>query len=347
MAHLDLLRKLTQTHAPPGSEEGIKDIIKEEIKGFVDEIMEDRMGNLYAIRRRNPNKPTIALAAHMDEVGIMVTHIHNDGFLRFTKLGGVDPRALYAQKIILLGKNGPVRGYIGAMAPHLIKKKEDIRVLEIDELAIDVGATSKEEVHELGIEIGTKGVFDSFYQELTKNRIASKALDDRIGIAAIIKIIKETEKMDGNLIGIFTVQEEVGLRGARSAGWIIEPDYLVVLECTAAGDTPGVADHMQSTRLGQGVAITLADASLIAHPKLVDRFISLSKEKGIPIQFKTRIVGGTDGGAMHTMRGGIPTAVLSVPGRYIHSPLAIADKRDMNAQIELTLAFIEDVLKKG
>ena len=344
--YIKRIERLSNAFGPPGDEDDVKQIINWELSGVVDEIKEDNMGNIYAIKNGDEDLPKIILAAHMDEVGFIVTHIDNDGYLRYAPLGGIDPRVIYASDVVIKGKMGTISGYVGAKPPHLMKKGEEPKSLSHDELVIDVGANSKKEVEELGIDIGSKGTFSTTFKRLTKNRLSGKALDDRIGVSTIIEVLKQLKGEQYNITAIFTVQEEVGLRGARAASWLTEADYALILECTAAGDLPGVPEYKSSTKLGGGVAITVADSSMVTHPKILNILLDVAKEREIKFQFKKMTVGGTDAGILHLSKGGIPSGVLSVPGRYIHSPRAITDINDIKSQIELTISFIEHINKK-
>ena len=343
--YIKRLEKLSNEFGPPGEEERIRELVKKEASKYVDKIEEDKIGNLYLVKEGDKSKPKVLLAAHMDEVALIITHIHKNGYLRFMTLGGIDPRVLYAQRILIMGKNGPVKAYIGATPPHLLEKKKEEKSVSLSDLYIDIGVDSEEEVRELGVKIGSKAVFDTKFMKMGKNKVAGKAFDDRIGVSTIIEILKRLKDTNYNLIGLISVQEEVGLRGARAAAWMVEPDYAIILECTAAGDMPGVLEHKMSTIMGHGPAITIADMSMVANPKIVNMLVNVAEERELKFQFKKMLVGGTDAGAIHLAKGGILSGVVSVPGRYIHSPVAIADLRDIKGQIELVEGFIEKVNK--
>ncbi|MGQ4891950.1 MAG: M42 family metallopeptidase [Candidatus Njordarchaeia archaeon] len=340
--YLSILEKLSNAFGPPGDEKEIKEIIRKEVQGFVDEIFEDKMGNLYLIKKGSEKSPKVLISAHMDEVSLIITHIHKNGFIRFAPLGGFDPRVLYAQKLIIKGEKGYIEGYIGAIPPHLMKKDASQGNIDVSDLFIDIGANSKEEVEEMGIRIGSRAVFNTKFSKFGK-KIAGKAFDDRVGIATMIEVFKRLSGENYNIIGLATVQEEVGLRGARASVWNLEPDFALILECTAAGDIPGTPEHKQSTRQGEGPALTIVDASMLAHPSVLNRLIDVARKKNIRYQFKQMPVGGTDAGAIHLAKGGIPSGVISVPGRYIHSPLSIVDINDVKGQIELVVEFIKSV----
>ena len=340
---VSLLEKLSNAFAPPGYEDEVREIVRSELENVVDEIKIDALGNIIGIKHGNDAYPAILLDAHMDEVGFIITHIEKKGFLRFHPLGGFDPKVLYAQKVVIKGDKGFVYGYIGAKAPHLQKPGEQSKAVEIENLFIDVGAASDEEVKELGIDIGSVGTFATKFIRLNDKRVMGKAFDDRAGLTALISIMKQLKDSEYNIIAIGAVQEEVGLRGARTAAWQVEADFALALEGTAAADTPGTPDHRKSTELGKGPAITIADRSIIAHPKIVKALVEVANRRNIPYQFKRVIVGGTDAGVIHLTREGIPSGVVSVPCRYIHSPAAVLDLDDLKHMIDLVIGFIEYV----
>ncbi len=343
---LETLRLLSNAFGPSGYEDEVREIVKNYFSELVDEVKIDVLGNVIGVKKGDDNFPTVLLDAHMDEVGFMITHIDKSGFLRFNPLGGFDQRVLYAQKVTLKGDKGIVKGFIGAKAPHLLKPEERNKAPDIDSLFIDIGAASKDEVIEMGIKIGSVGTFDTTFTMLGKNRVMGKAFDDRVGLAVMISVLRRLKESNYNIVAIASVQEEVGLRGARTAAWQVNADFALALEGTAAADTPGTPEHKYSTELGKGPAITLADRSIISHPVVIKSLIHVAESKNIPYQFKRVFVGGTDAGVIHLTREGIPSAVLSIPSRYIHSPAAIIDINDFKRAIELVTGFIEYVSEK-
>lgn len=341
-----LLKELSNLFGPSGFEEEVREVVKREFEKVTDEVKVDVLGNVIGVKKGDEKYPTILLDAHMDEVGFMITHIDKNGFLRFDLLGGLDQRVLYAQKVVIKGDKGKIRGFIGAKAPHLLKPEERSKAVDVEDLFIDIGASSRDEVYEMGIKIGSVGTFDTTFTYLSKNRVLGKAFDDRVGLAVMISVLKRIKDADYNVIAIASVQEEVGLRGARTAAWQVNADFALAIEGTAAADTPGTPEHKRSTEIGKGPAITLADRSIISHPIVVKELINVAKERRIPYQFKRVFVGGTDAGVIHLIREGIPSAVVSVPSRYIHSPAAILDVNDFKYTIDLVHGFIELVSSK-
>lgn len=330
-----LLQKLSEAFGVSGHEEEVRALILEEIKGSVDECRVDAMGNLIARRKGSRSSSLRVLAAaHMDEVGLMVTQIEDTGLLRFAKVGGIDDRVLPARAVFV--GDARVPGVIGSKPVHLTEKGERDKVMEYKQLAIDVGASSKGEAEKL-VRRGDCAVFATDFLQLASSTawraLRGKALDDRVGCAVLVELLKE--KLPFELIAAFTVQEEVGLRGARVAAYAEDPDAAVVLECTAANEVPNRRDVSPSTRLGEGPAVTVMDNSFIADSRLVEHFLSVAARKSIPVQVKQPNIGGTDAGAIQRSRRGVPAITIAVPARYIHSPAAIMNADDFDRTVAL------------
>jgi tetrahedral aminopeptidase len=338
-----LLQKLSDARGVSGHEEEVRGILLEEIRNRVDACRIDTMGNLIALKKGTGASPLrVLVAAHMDEVGLMIMAAEDSGTLRFAKVGGIDDRVLPA-RIVLIGPKR-VPGVIGVKPVHLLDKGERDRVTEIRQLSIDVGAAGKAEAERLA-QRGDVAVFASEFREFPgtstgRRMVQGKALDDRAGCAILAELLKERFPFD--IVAAFTVQEEVGLRGARVAAWAEKPDAALVLECTGANEVPTERDMSPSTRLGAGPAITLRDTSFIADQRLVELFTTAAREKGIPHQFKQPTIGGTDAGAIHLVREGIPSLTVAVPARYIHSPAAVMDLADF----ENTTALAREALQR-
>ncbi len=263
----ELLKKLSNAHGVSGSESSVFAVIKKELKDHVDEIHEDPLGNLIAIKRGNKFK--VMLAAHMDEIGLMVKYVDEKGFIRFVALGGWYGPTLYNQRVILHGSKGKYLGVIGGKPPHMMDDEERKKGVKIDDMFIDIGAKNREEVEYLGIEVGTPVTVDREFAELAYNRVSGKAFDNRAGVAMLIKALKE---MDSPLtiFGVFTVQEEVGLKGARTSAYTLDPDCAIATDVTIPGDHPGIEMKDAPVEMGKGPVITLVDSSgrgLIAEPE--------------------------------------------------------------------------------
>ncbi|MHA1506285.1 MAG: M42 family metallopeptidase [Candidatus Asgardarchaeia archaeon] len=339
---IELLRKLSNAFGPSGNEEEVRELIMRELS-FLDqkEIEVDNLGNLIIRKEGDEGFPHIMLTAHMDEVGIMTTHIDEQGFVKFATIGGIDPRVLYGTTVRLKCGGRYLRGYIGAKPPHLLSEEEMKKAVTLDDLFLDVGASSKEETESMGVKFGIFGVFDSEFSILGNDKLMGKAFDDRIGLTVLLWVLKRLWETPYKLTFVATVQEEVGLRGAKVAAWKVSPDYALSLEGTSAGDLPGVPPYKTTSKPGQGPVITVADRSILAHPKIYKTLVKSAEELGIPYQFKGTVTGGTDAGAIHLTKSGIPSGVLSIPCRYIHSPYSIASVNDLMNAIELVVKFVE------
>jgi tetrahedral aminopeptidase len=332
-----LLQRLSEAGGVSGREEEVRAIILEEIRSTVDECRIDGLGNLIARKKGTGSSPVRVLAAaHMDEVGLMITMAEDSGLLRFARVGGIDERVLPARAVLVGEKKVP--GVIGTKPVHLTEKGERDRVLEAKQLTIDIGASSRSEAERL-VQRGDCAVFATDFRTLAPEgsswrTVQGKAFDDRVGCALLVELLRQRFPFD--LVAAFTVQEEVGLRGARAAAYAEDPDAAIVLECTGANEVPSKRDISPSTRLGLGPAITMRDNSFIADPRLVELFSATARQMGMAHQFKQPNIGGTDAGAMQRVRAGLAAITIAVPARYIHSPAAIIDLNDFDNTLALT-----------
>lgn len=324
---MELLKKLTSIFGPSGHEDGVAEIISTEIKDYVDEIKKDRLGNLIAIKR-GTGTGKIMTTAHMDQIGIMVTNIDENGFLRFTSVGYIDPYTVIAHNVIF--KNGTV-GSIWR------EEKNDSKNLKLNNLYIDIGAASKEAaVKKVGI--GDFGVMLSNFVE-QEGRISSGTLDDRIGCYVLIETIKKMKKPAGDVFFVFTVQEETFISGAMTSAYAIEPDSAIVVDVTDTGDTPDC--NSMSVKLGAGCTIKVMDRGLICHPKIKKYLTEVAEKNNIKYQYEVLEAGTTDGRVIHTSRTGVATGVISIPARYIHSSQEMVDMQDVNNAISLLTNALE------
>ncbi|QXM06654.1 M42 family metallopeptidase [Crassaminicella indica] len=323
----ELLKKLTNAYGPAGNEEQIRHLIQTEIQDYVDEISVDRMGNLIAIKRGNGKR--VMLASHMDEIGVIITGITDEGFLRFSNIGGVSPYISLSQRVLFSNKT---IGIIGM--EHL----EDMKKLKLEKMYIDIGAKNKEEALKK-VNIGDVASFYSSFTALG-DFITAKALDDRIGCFIAIETIKNLKNSPNELYFVFTVQEELGLRGAKTAAFSVDPDIAISIDVTSTGDTPH-AKHM-AVKLGSGPAVKIKDHSLLSHPAVKNLMINTAKENNIPYQLEVLEFGGTDSGSIHLTRSGVPSGVLSIPCRYVHTPSEMVSKEDVENAIILLTKILEN-----
>ncbi|MEO0184231.1 MAG: M42 family metallopeptidase [candidate division WOR-3 bacterium] len=331
-----MLKQLCEIEGVSGDEDRIRSFIKENIYNHVDEITEDAYGNLI-VRKGKPKKTKIMLAAHMDEVGMMITGIERSGLLKFKTIG-LRAHTILAKRIIIGEKRIP--GVIGHKPIHLSQSAERNIVPEVKELFIDIGASSKEEVEKL-IQIGDLATFDTKFRK-EGNLIFGKAFDNRVGCYILMEIIKNT---DLSAFYAFTVQEELGLRGARIVAFRINPDIAIAVDTTGSNEFPEKKDVPAYPVLGKGPVLTIADATVFCNRNLLRIFERTAQKNNIKYQYKQPMIGGTDAGVIHLTREGIPSAVLSAPARYIHSPLSIASVNDIKNSIKLLSLTVEQILK--
>jgi len=342
---VETLEKLSNACGVAGREDEVRKIMKELLKPYVDEISEDKLGNVIGVKKGEKNAPKIMLAAHMDEIGLFVKTISKEGFLQFAKIGGIDDRILLAQKVLVHTEKGPLHGIIGSKPPHIQKEEERKKVLTFDELFIDIGAESLEEARKMGVKIGDPVSFDIKFARIGNDVVIGKAFDDRVGCAVMIEAMKMLKKTECTVYAVGTVQEEVGLRGATVAAFGIYPDVGIALEVTVAGDVPGVKEVEAPVKMRKGPAIEVADMGLITHPKVLRLLVEAAEENNIPYQLETGLPGSTDAARIALTREGVPSGVISVPTRYIHSPASLASLKDLENAVKLTVAAIQKIPK--
>jgi putative aminopeptidase FrvX len=336
---MELLKKLCEAHGVPGREEAVRTLVVSELKKICDEIRTDALGNVIALKKGNGRGPKVMLAAHMDEIGFLVSHIdEKSGFLRIDPVGGFDPRVLMAQRVIVHTEKGDLIGIIGSKPPHILTEEERKKPLELKDLFIDLGLPADEVKKRVSI-----GDFITLQQDFADvgNLVSCKALDDRVGVYVMIEAVKKAKKHVCDIYAVATTQEEVGVRGARVSSFNVAPDIGVALDVTVASDVPGVGEHEQVTKLGAGVAIKIKDSLSISNPKLVRTMRQIAEQKKIKYQLEILPRGGTDAGAIQMTREGVAAITLSIPTRYLHSVVEAAHKDDIQAAIDLLATFLE------
>lgn len=338
---MDLLKQLCALPGVSSFEDAVRDYIKEQAAPYVDTMNVDAMGNLICFKKGAKATGTkLMLCAHMDEVGLMVRSITEDGYLKFVCVGGMDRRVLLGKQVMVGDRQVP--GVIGLKAIHMTTAEERKKVPKLEDYYIDIGASSREEAEAL-VEVGDPCVFRSDCVEFGDGCLKAKALDDRVGCAVLLELLRRDLPMDCTFV--FTVQEEVGLRGAKTAAWSIDPDYGIAVDVTSEDGIPG-AKHTASSLAGQGAAVKVMDRSVICHPEMVNLLMELAQKQGIPAQRDVIQAGGTDAGAIHQTRSGVCTGGISIPCRYTHTPCEMVCAADVEACVELVTALAQTKLEK-
>lgn len=336
-----LLKELSETHGISGYEVEIRALVRRYLEplGSIDQ---DRIGSL--ICRSGESGPRVMLAAHMDEIGFMVTHLTEEGFIKFLPLGGWWSHVLLGQQVLIKTHKGDLPGVIGAKPPHVLTQDERKKLLELKEMYIDIGATSKTDVEDAGVRLGDPVVPAASFKTLMNGKVyMGKAFDDRVGVALLIETMRHFSRIahPNILFGVGTVMEEVGLRGAKTSADLVDPEVAIILESDICGDVPGIKPEESSIKLGGGPALVLLEARLIPNLKFRDLAIDTAQELGIPLQFSAGLGGSTDGGQIHLHGTGVPTVVLGVPARHIHSHAGFIHRDDYDRALKLVVALVE------
>jgi len=323
----ELIEQLTEIYGPSGREEQIREIIRAEVESLADEIRVDALGNLIALKKGTGQGKKVMLAAHMDEIGLIISHVDEKGFLRAQRIGGVDPMTLTGGRVQFAD------GSIGVIAPE--KRPEFRQDPDLAKLYIDVGATSRAEAADrLGQVVG----FVRPFTDLGR-RVVSKAMDDRIGCVVLVETMRRLGSSPHDLYFVFTVQEEVGLRGAQTGAFGVEPDVGIAVDVTIAADTPEA--FKMAMKLGHGPCIKVKDGRMLSHPGLKDLLIETAEANEIPYQLEVLAWGSTDAAAIQLSRGGVPAGCVSIACRYVHTPSEMVDIDDVENAVKLLLAVLE------
>jgi putative aminopeptidase FrvX len=333
----ELLTELTETSGVPGYEDRIRTIVRRELESTVDVVRSDSMGNVFGTIH-GESEYSVAVAAHMDEIGFMVRHITDEGFLTIDALGGWDPRVLRAQRVTVHTENGDLPGIIGSTPPHTQSEEDRKEEPSVEDVYIDLGMDAdaiEERVH-----VGDLVTMDQTTTRVGEH-ITGKALDDRVCLFAMLEAARRIENPDVTIHFAATVQEEVGLRGASALGVDLDPDLAIALDVTVANDLPDYDDEEHVTRLGDGTAIKLKDSSVITNPKVHRRMRSVAEEHDISHQLEVLPRGGTDTAGFQNTYGAKPVGAISVPTRYLHTVTESAHQDDIDATIDLLTAFLE------
>ena len=341
---LELLKEITEAPGVTGYEGAVREIIRKHLKG-VTAIEQDNLGSIICKKEGASEKPKIMLAGHMDEIGFMVKYVTDKGFVKFSPLGGWWDQVILSQRVTIKTSKGDIPGVVGSKPPHILSDEERGKVVKRKDMFIDVGAASEKEAKEdFAIRPGDPIIPVSSFQVLQNGKTyLAKAWDDRTGCALFINVIKRLveEEHPNTVYGVGTVQEEVGTRGARTSAWTVQPDVGMALEVGIAGDVPGVSKEDSHEEMGKGPSILVYDSSMIPNLKLIDLMIDTARESDIPFQFSVMERGGTDAGAIHTTMHGVPSVVMGVPCRYIHSHVGIIHRDDYDNAVKLMVAVIK------
>ncbi len=337
---MKLLKKLCEASGPPGYEDRIRKIYREEIKSHVDSIESDGLGNVIALKKGQGDSPRkVMLAGHMDEIGFVVKFIDDKGFLRLQPLGGFDPKTLIAKRVkILSNEHDDIVGVLGCKPIHIMSPEERKKIPEIDELFVDVGLPV-EQVREK-VQVGDPVTLDQSFVDVG-DFYSCKSMDNRVSIYTLIEAVKRVSRHEVDIYAVATAQEEVGLRGAITAAHRIRPDIGIAIDVTLACDVPSAKPEEQITELRKGVGIKILDSSLICAPKLVRVFKELASKHEIPHQLEVLPRGGTDAGGIQRAADAVPSITLSVPTRYIHSTVETIYGPDLEATVHLLARFLE------
>jgi endoglucanase len=337
------LKEISEIPGPSGFEERVKALLLSKLADIA-EVQYDKIGSVIFKKAGTVDGPKIMLASHMDEIGFLVKVITKEGFIKFSSLGGWWEQVMLGQRVVILTSKGDVHGVIGSKPPHILSPEERKKVVQKKDMYIDIGAADEREAKEkYGIRPGDPIVpYSTFIPLANEKFLMGKAWDNRIGCAIMVEVMTALQNQShSNIVfGVGTVQEEVGLRGAKTSAGVINPDIAFAIDTCVAGDTPGVSDDQASSKLGKGVAISIFDSSLIPHVPLRNFVIDVAESDRIPYQLEFTEGGGTDAGRIHIHNHGVPSLVLSIPTRYIHSHNSIIHRDDYEAAVRLLTSVI-------
>jgi len=341
---LEFLRRLSEVPGISGYEDEVRGLIREEVEGLA-EVSTDKLGSVIVKKTGSAAEPRIMLAGHMDEIGFIVTKITKEGFLRFLPVGGWWEQVMLAQRVVVKTRKGDVPGIIGSKPPHILDAEERKKVVQKKDMFIDIGAAGEEEARDvLGVRPGDQVVPDSRFGVMANGKLVmGKAWDDRIGVAMFIDVMRrlKDEGHPNTIYGVGTVQEEVGLRGAETSVDAVNPHVGFALEVDIAGDTPGISESEAVTKIGEGPSVLVLDSSMIPSRRLVELCEKTAEEEGIPFQYSAMARGGTDAGRIHMHAVGVPSLVISVPTRYIHSHTSVLSLEDYENAVGLVAALVK------
>ncbi|MGE5653799.1 MAG: M42 family metallopeptidase [Bacillota bacterium] len=348
-SRITMLKELTDAPGLPGYEHEVQKVVRRYLEPYA-ELETDNLGSIIGKKSGSSDRPRIMIAGHMDEIGFIVTQVTKEGFIKFIPLGGWWEQVMLAQRVVVKTAKGDVIGVIGSKPPHLLSADERGKVVQKKDMFIDIGAKDKEQAEkEFGVRLGDPIIPVSEFTQMSNEKLVmAKALDCRAGVAIFIDVIKELSTIDhpNTVYGVGTVQEEVGLRGAGTSAAVVKPDICFALDVGIAGDMPGVGESLSAEKLGNGPTIMLYDTSMVPHLKLRNFVVDLATELGIPHQFNALLGGGYDSGKVHTYDRGVPSLVIALPTRYIHSHTGIIHMDDYAHTVRLLVELIKRLDEK-
>ena len=340
---LELLKELTEAHGVPGYEAPVRAVVRKYLEPL-GEISQDKIGSVICKSSGDSQFPRVMLAGHMDEIGFMIKHITKEGFLHFLQLGGWSDQVLLGQRVIIKTQRGDVVGVIGAKPPHLVPADQRDKLVKKQDMYIDIGASSQEEVEAAGVRPGDPVIPRADFVPMANGKTyLSKAFDNRVGTALVISTLKaiKGQAHPNTVYGVVTVMEEVGVRGATTSVRAVDPDVAIVLESDIAGDVPGIKPEESSVKLGKGPTVLIYDARMIPNLKLRDLVIDTARAIDVPVQISYVEGGATDGAVIHLHGTGVPTVVIGVAARHIHSHSSIIHRDDYDAAVKLLVALVQ------
>jgi putative aminopeptidase FrvX len=337
-----LLKDLTEAHGVPGYETPVRAIVRQYMETLGD-LSQDKLGSIICTKTGTSSLPRVMLAGHMDEIGFMVRHITKEGFIKFLPLGGWFDQVLLGQRVLIKTRQGDITGVIGCRPPHLIAAEERSKVVVRKDMYIDIGATSESEVQEAGVRVGDPIVPRADFQVLANGKTyLSKAFDDRVGVALMISVLQALKERPhpNTVCAAATVMEEVGMRGASTSVEAVQPDVAIILESDIAGDVPGIKPEESAVKMGGGPTLLVYDARMIPNLKLRDMVLEAAEAAGVTMQLSAIEGGATDGGVIHLYKTGVPTIVMAVPARHIHSHSSIIHRKDYEDAVKVLVELV-------
>lgn len=345
------MKEMMEAFGPSGFEREINSLFKKYMMPYSDEVITDKLGSVGFVAKGSSDRPRVLIPGHTDEVGFIISSVTDEGFLTFNQLGSWYDQILLGQRVVIRGNKGDIHGVIASKPPHIIPEEERKKVVEKKDMFIDIGATNKQEAEECGLKVGDPAVPYSTFQVIQDGKIAmGKAFDDRIGAFVFAEAIKRIKNQNiehpNTVYGVATVQEEVGLRGAKTIAHVVDPDVAIILEIDIAGDVPGIKPQDAQAKMGKGPSILTFDGGMIPNQPLKEFVIEVAKQVQIPLQLSQIKGGTTDGASIHVSRAGCPSVVIGVPTRHIHSHSGLLSLKDTENTVRLLIELIKRLDKK-